>query len=61
MPSFHVTERMLEYPEVVQEMEGKGLRYTVTDLSRNGASSMRGRGWEDAFGTSGRAEAETRY
>ncbi|KAI3452979.1 hypothetical protein Pfo_009642 [Paulownia fortunei] len=61
VPSFRVTERMLEeYPEVVEELDEKGLRYTFTALSKNDTSSMRGRGWEDAFGTSDRAEAETR-
>lgn len=62
VPSFRVTERMLEeFPEAVREMEEKGLKYTFTALSRSDTSSMRGRGWEDAFGTSDRAEAERRY
>ncbi|KAL1568486.1 clavaminate synthase-like protein [Salvia divinorum] len=61
VPSFRVTERMLEeHPEMVEEMETKGLRYTFTTLSRDNTSSVRGRGWEDAFGTSDRAEAERR-
>ncbi|KAF5467605.1 hypothetical protein F2P56_011838 [Juglans regia] len=61
VPSFRVTERMLEeFPEAVREMEEKGLKYTFTALSRSDTSSMRGRGWEDAFGTSDRAEAEGR-
>ncbi|XP_057801709.1 clavaminate synthase-like protein At3g21360 [Salvia miltiorrhiza] len=61
VPSFRVTERMLEeYPEMVEEMERKGLRYTFTAISKNDTSSMRGRGWEDAFGTSDRVEAEKR-
>jgi hypothetical protein len=41
-------------------MENNGLKYTFTAVSRNDTSSMRGRGWEDAFGTSDRAEAEKR-
>lgn len=62
VPSFRVTERMLEeFPEVVEEIEKKGLKYTFTTLSKNDTSSMRGRGWEDAFETSDRAEAERRY
>ena len=62
VPSFCVTERMLEeFPEVVEEIEEKGLKYTFTALSNNNTTSMRGRGWEDAFGTSDRAEAERRY
>lgn len=61
VPSFRVTERMLEeFPEVVEEMDRKGLKYTFTALSNNDTASMRGRGWEDAFGTSDRAEAERR-
>lgn len=61
VPSFRVTERMLkEFPETVEEMETKGLKYSFTALSKNDTSSMRGRGWEDAFGTSDRAEAERR-
>ncbi|KAF8389813.1 hypothetical protein HHK36_024332 [Tetracentron sinense] len=61
VPSFRVAERMLEeFPKVVEEMEKKGLKYTFTALSNNDTSSMRGRGWEDAFGTSDRAEAERR-
>nr|XP_027095603.1 clavaminate synthase-like protein At3g21360 [Coffea arabica] len=61
VPSFRVTERMLEeFPEMVEEIEKKGLKYTFTALSKNDTSSMRGRGWEDAFGTSDRAEAEKR-
>lgn len=50
-----------ELPEAVEEMENKGLKYTFTAVSRNDTSSMRGRGWEDAFGTSDRVEAEKRY
>ena len=62
VPSFRVTERMLEeLPEAVEEMEAKGLKYSFTALSKDDTSSMRGRGWEDAFGTSDRAEAERRY
>ena len=38
----------------------KGLKYTFTALSNNDTSSMTGRGWEDAFGTSESAEAERR-
>ncbi|KAL7240511.1 hypothetical protein ACSBR2_006208 [Camellia fascicularis] len=61
VPSFRVTERMVEeFPEVVEELEKKGLKYTFTALSNDDTSSMRGRGWEDAFGTSDRAEAERR-
>ncbi|KAL5553526.1 hypothetical protein UlMin_040927 [Ulmus minor] len=61
VPSFKVTERMLEeFPEVVEEIDAKGLKYTFTALSKNDTSSMRGRGWEDTFGTSDRAEAERR-
>lgn len=61
VPSFRVTERMLEeFPEIVEEMEEKGLRYTFTAVSKNDTSSMRGRGWEDAFGTSDKLEAERR-
>ncbi|CAK9188357.1 unnamed protein product [Ilex paraguariensis] len=61
VPSFRVTERMLEeLPEAVEEMEKKGLKYTLTAVSKNDTSSMRGRGWEDAFGTSDHAEAEKR-
>lgn len=62
VPSFRVTERMLEeFPEAVEEVEAKGLKYTFTALSKDDTSSMRGRGWEDAFGTSDKAEAERRY
>ncbi|OMO90189.1 Taurine catabolism dioxygenase TauD/TfdA [Corchorus capsularis] len=61
VPSFRVTERMVEeFPEAVEEMEAKGLKYTFTALSKNDTSSMRGRGWEDAFGTSDPEEAEKR-
>ncbi|KAL8035247.1 hypothetical protein ABFX02_12G085100 [Erythranthe guttata] len=61
VPSFRVTERMMEeFPEFVEELDKKGLRYTFTALSKDDTSSMRGRGWEDAFGTSDRAEAEKR-
>ncbi|CAL5074783.1 unnamed protein product [Urochloa decumbens] len=61
VPSFRVTERALEeFPEMVEELDGKGLRYTLTALSKNDTKSMRGRGWEDAFGTSDKAEAEKR-
>lgn len=62
VPSFKVTERMLEeFPEAVEEIDRKGLKYRFTALSKNDKSSMRGRGWEDAFGTSDKAEAERRY
>lgn len=62
VPSFKITERMLEeFPEAVEEMDSKGLKYSFTALSKNDTASMRGRGWEDAFGTSDRAEAEKRY
>lgn len=61
VPSFRVTERMLEeFPEWVEEIENKGLKYTFVALSKNDVSSMRGRGWEDTFGTSDRLEAEKR-
>ncbi|KAK4430167.1 Clavaminate synthase-like protein [Sesamum alatum] len=61
VPSFRVTERMLEeFPEFVEELDKKGLRYTFTALSNDDKSSMRGRGWQDAFGTSDPAEAERR-
>ncbi|GFZ00319.1 hypothetical protein Acr_13g0017180 [Actinidia rufa] len=60
-PSFRVTEQMLEeIPEVVAEIEEKGLKYTFIALSKKDTSSMRGRGWEDAFGTSDHEEAERR-
>lgn len=62
VPSFRVTERMLEeFPEFVEELDAKGLKYMFTALSKNETGSMRGRGWEDAFATSDRAEAERRY
>ncbi|PSS13409.1 Clavaminate synthase-like protein [Actinidia chinensis var. chinensis] len=58
-PSFRVTEQMLEeFPEVVAEIEEKGLKYTFIALSKKDTSSMRGRGWEDAFGTSDRRSRE---
>ncbi|KAG5226848.1 clavaminate synthase protein [Salix suchowensis] len=61
VPSFRVTERMLEeFPEAVEEVEAKRLKYTFTTLSKDDTSSMRGRGWEDAFGTSDKAEAGRR-
>ncbi|KAJ6683835.1 hypothetical protein OIU85_007523 [Salix viminalis] len=61
VPSFRVTERMLEeFPEAVEEVEAKRLKYTFTALSKDDTSSMRGRGWEDAFGTSDKAEAGRR-
>ncbi|KAK9277424.1 hypothetical protein L1049_006967 [Liquidambar formosana] len=61
VPSFKVTERMLEeHPEAVDEMEERGLKYSFTAPSNSDTSSMRGRGWEDAFATSDRAEAEKR-
>lgn len=50
-----------EFPETVKQMESKGLKYSFTAHSKNDTSSMRGRGWEDAFGTSDPAEAERRY
>ena len=62
VPSFRVTEWMLEeFPEAVKEMDAKGLKYMFTALSKNDTSSMRGRGWEDTFGTSDRADAERRF
>ncbi|KAF0899433.1 hypothetical protein E2562_019545 [Oryza meyeriana var. granulata] len=61
VPSFRVTERALEeFPEMVEELDEKGLRYTFTALSKNDTKSMRGRGWEDAFATDDKAEAEKR-
>ncbi|KAF6168982.1 hypothetical protein GIB67_038479 [Kingdonia uniflora] len=61
VPSFRVTERMIEeFPSAVEELEQKGLRYTFTALSKDDTSSMRGRGWQDAFGTSDKDEAERR-
>ncbi|XP_051122399.1 clavaminate synthase-like protein At3g21360 [Andrographis paniculata] len=61
VPSFRVTERMLEeFPEFVEELDKKGLRYTFTALSKDNTGSMRGRGWEDTFATSDRDEAEKR-
>lgn len=61
VPSFKVTEKVLkEFPEEAKEMEEKGLKYSFTALSNNDTSSMRGRGWEDAFRTSDREEAETK-
>ncbi|XP_042445317.1 clavaminate synthase-like protein At3g21360 isoform X1 [Zingiber officinale] len=61
VPSFKVTEKMIEeFPEHVKEMEEKGLRYTFTAPSNNDTKSMRGRGWEDAFGTSDPVEAQRR-
>ncbi|KAH7516599.1 clavaminate synthase-like protein At3g21360 [Ziziphus jujuba] len=61
VPSFRVTERMLEeFPEYVEEMDAKGLKYSFTAYSKDNTSSMRGRGWEDALGTSDPALAEIR-
>ncbi|KAL1357380.1 hypothetical protein HN51_009299 [Arachis hypogaea] len=61
VPSFKVTEKMVEeFPEAVKEMEEKGLRYTFTAPGKNNTGSMRGRGWEDAFGTSDPQEVEKR-
>ncbi|GFZ18456.1 hypothetical protein Acr_27g0001950 [Actinidia rufa] len=42
------------FPEAVKKIEGK----TFTALSNNDISSMTGRGWGDAFGTSERTESE---
>lgn len=62
VPSFKVTERMLqEFPEFVEEVEAKGLKYTFTALSNDNTASMRGRGWQDAFATHDQQEAERRY
>lgn len=62
VPSFRVTERILEeFPEMVEELDAKGLRYTFVAPSNNDTKSMRGRGWEDAFATSDKAEAQKRY
>ncbi|GAU21475.1 hypothetical protein TSUD_241980 [Trifolium subterraneum] len=61
VPSFRVTERMIEeFPEEVKKMEEKGLKYSFTAPSNSDRTSMRGRGWEDAFGTSDPNEAEKR-
>ncbi|CAM0912934.1 unnamed protein product [Alopecurus aequalis] len=61
VPSFRVTERALqEFPEMVEELDAKGLRYTFTALSKDNTKSMRGRGWEDAFATNDKAVAEQR-
>jgi len=61
VPSFRVTERMIEeFPEEVKEMEEKGLKYSFSAPSNSDRTSMRGRGWEDAFGTSDPKEAEIR-
>ncbi|KAL7611160.1 hypothetical protein Lser_V15G11854 [Lactuca serriola] len=61
VPSFKVTERMLEeFPEFVEEVEAKGLKYTFTALSNDNTTSMRGRGWQDALGTPDKEEAERR-
>ncbi|XP_050225102.1 clavaminate synthase-like protein At3g21360 [Mercurialis annua] len=61
VPSFKVAERMVqEFPKEVEEIEAKGLKYTFSAPSNNNTGSMRGRGWEDAFGTSDRLEAERR-
>ncbi|CAJ2648344.1 clavaminate synthase-like protein [Trifolium pratense] len=61
VPSFRVTERMIEeFPEEVKKMEEKGLKYSFTAPSNSDRTSMRGRGWEDAFGTSDPKEAEKR-
>ncbi|KAJ6370042.1 hypothetical protein OIU76_028332 [Salix suchowensis] len=49
-----------EFPEEVEEVEAKRLKYTFTTLSKDDTSSMRGRGREDAFGTSDKAEAGRR-
>lgn len=49
-----------EFPKEVEEMEKKGLKYTFIALSKNDTSSMRGRGWEDAFGSSDPNEAQKR-
>uniref|UniRef100_A0A2C9VR35 TauD/TfdA-like domain-containing protein n=2 Tax=Manihot esculenta TaxID=3983 RepID=A0A2C9VR35_MANES len=47
-----------EFPQEVEGIEAKGLKYTFTALSNSDTSSMKGRGWEDDFGTSDPAEAE---
>lgn len=49
-----------EFPKEVEEMDKKGLKYTFTALSKNDTSSMRGRGWQDTFGSSDPIEAEKR-
>uniref|UniRef100_J3MSP5 TauD/TfdA-like domain-containing protein n=1 Tax=Oryza brachyantha TaxID=4533 RepID=J3MSP5_ORYBR len=61
VPSFRVTERVVEeFPEMVEELDEKGLRYTFMAPTKNDTKSMRGRGWEDAFATADKAEAEKR-
>ncbi|KAJ6370039.1 hypothetical protein OIU76_028329 [Salix suchowensis] len=61
VPSFRVTERMIEeFHKAVEKVEAKRLKYTFTALSKDDTSSMRGRGWEDAFRTSDKAEAGRR-
>ncbi|CAL1408329.1 unnamed protein product [Linum trigynum] len=61
VPSFKVTEKMLkEFPEEVEEIEKRGLMYSFSAPTRNTTASMRGRGWEDAFATSDKQEAERR-
>ncbi|XP_076895589.1 clavaminate synthase-like protein At3g21360 [Bidens hawaiensis] len=61
VPSFKVTERMIEeFPEFVEEVEAKGLKYTFIALSNDNTTSMRGRGWQDAFATHDQQEAERR-
>lgn len=61
VPSFRVTERMVkEFPENIEEIKKKGLRYSFMDKSKNDEGSMRERRWEDAFGTADKIEAEKR-
>ncbi|KAI3806469.1 hypothetical protein L1987_22376 [Smallanthus sonchifolius] len=61
VPSFKVTERMMEeFPEFVEEVEAKGLKYTFIALSNDNTTSMRGRGWQDALATHDQQEAEKR-
>jgi hypothetical protein len=61
VPSFRVTERMIEeFPEFVEELDKKGLKYTFSAPSNSQTGSMRGRGWQDTFLTSDPIEAEKR-
>lgn len=62
IPSFRVTERMVEeFPEFVEEADAKGLKYTFKVPGKKDTSSTKGRGWENAFGTSDPVQAEQKY
>ncbi|CAI0552613.1 unnamed protein product [Linum tenue] len=61
VPSFKVTEKMVEeFPAEVEEIEKRGLKYTFCAPGRNNSTSMRGRGWEDAFATADKQLAQIR-